>query len=94
MPTVTDELRDEVSKLVREYFADECEVDLNKITDDTKIIEELDGDSLMYLSLLEMVKKKYKIQVEIKAIGKKLMEQPVDTIGQVTDMVLRFIEGM
>lgn len=94
MPAVTDELRDEVSKLVREYFADECEVDLGRITDDTKIIEELDGDSLMYLSLLEMVKKKYNVQVEIKAIGKKLMAQPVDTIGQVTDMVLRFIEGM
>lgn len=94
MPTITDELRDEVSTLVREYFADECEVDISRITDDTKIIEELDGDSLMYLSLLEMVKKKYNIQVEIKAIGKKLMEQPVDTIGQVVNMVLLFIKEM
>lgn len=92
MRTINEEIRNEVHKLVKEYFADECEVDINEIKDDTRIIEDLDGDSLMYLSLLELIKKKYNIQVEIKAIGKKLMEQQADTIGQVVDMVLTFIE--
>lgn len=92
MRAINEELRNEVRKLVKEYFADECEVDINEIKDDTRIIEDLDGDSLMYLSLLELIKKKYNIHVEIKTIGKKLMEQQADTIGQVVDMVLMFIE--
>ncbi|MGJ0428618.1 hypothetical protein [Methylobacter sp.] len=36
------EIKQEVSTLVKEFFADECEVDVNDITDNTRIIEDLD----------------------------------------------------
>lgn len=93
MREITEELRLEVKNLVKEYFAEECEVDIDKLTDETRIIEDLDGDSLMYLSLVELIKKKYDIQVELKTIGKKLMEQKVDTIGQIADMIYSFMEN-
>ncbi len=92
MRQITENLKQEISTLVKEYFSEECEVDLAEISDDTKIIEELDGDSLMYLSLLELIKKKYNIQVEIQSIGKQLIEQKIDTIGGVVEMVLKFIQ--
>jgi acyl carrier protein len=92
MVNVSEELRQEIVNLVKEYFAEECEVDIERITDDTLIIEDLDGDSLMFLSLLELVKKKYNIEVEIRSLGKKLMDQEVNTISQAVDMVLLFLE--
>jgi len=89
---ITNELKQEVSDFVKEYFADECEVDVSEINDGTLIIEDLDGDSLMFLSLLEIIRKKYDVQVEIKTIGKRLMQRPADTIGELIDMVLLVIE--
>lgn len=92
MTEVTVDIREEVSSFVKEYFADECEVDLEKIDDSTLIIEDLDGDSLMFLSLLEIIKKKYDVDVEIKTIGKRLMTKPADTIGDIVEMILLVIE--
>ncbi|MEF3077212.1 acyl carrier protein [Methylobacter sp. Wu1] len=86
------EIKQEVSTLVKEFFADECEVDVNDITDNTRIIEDLDGDSLMFLSLLEIIRKKHNVEVEIKTIGKRLMKRPADTIGDLVDMALLVIE--
>lgn len=92
MTSIADEIKNEVSDFVKEYFSDECEVDISNINDNTKIIEDLDGDSLMFLSLLEIIRKKYDVQVEIKTIGKRLMQRPADTIGELVDMVLLVIE--
>ncbi len=92
MTAITNEIKQEVSSFVKEYFADECEIDIDDIKDETKIIEDLDGDSLMFLSLLEIIRKKYDVQVEIKTIGKSLMKRPAETIGELTDMVLLVIE--
>lgn len=86
------EIKQEVSTLVKEFFADECEIDVNDITDNTRIIEDLDGDSLMFLSLLEIIRKKHNVEVEIKTIGKRLMKRPADTIGDLVDMALLVIE--
>jgi hypothetical protein len=41
------EIKQEVSTLVKEFFADECEVDVNDITDNARLA------SLMFLSLGE-----------------------------------------
>lgn len=92
MTTTVDSIREEVAEFVKEFFSDECNVDVSSINDETRIIEDLDGDSLMYLSLLEIIRKKYDVQVEIKTLGKRLMQRPASTIKQVTDMVLLVIE--
>ncbi len=92
MTEVMVDIREEVSSFVKEYFSDECEVDLEEIDDSTLIIEDLDGDSLMFLSLLEIIKKKYDVDVEIKTIGKRLMTKPADTIGDIVEMILLVIE--
>lgn len=92
MTEVTDVIKEEVSSFVKEYFSDECEVEISEINDNTLIIEDLDGDSLMFLSLLEIIRQKYDVDVEIKTIGKRLMTRPAETIGDVVDMVLLVIE--
>ncbi len=92
MTEITDDIKREISFFVREYFADECEVDIENIKNETKIIEDLDGDSLMFLSLLEIIRKKYDVNVEIKTIGKRLMQRPANTISELIEMVILVVK--
>ena len=92
MATITESTRREVKEIVYSFFAEECEVDISRINDDTNIITDLDGDSLMFLELIEIFKKKYNLDIELKVIGKYAVKHPVDTIGQLIEMQLLIIQ--
>jgi len=92
MAEITDQIKKEVREIVIDFFAEECEVDPSEITDDTHIFDDLDGDSLMFLELIELFKKKYDLNIELKAIGKYSVKHPVRTIGELLDMQLLIIE--
>ena len=49
MPEITQEMRAEVKEIVFNFFAEECEVDRGTRNDDTRIIEDFEGDCLMFL---------------------------------------------
>ena len=92
MATITENIRKEVNEVVYSFFAEECEFDITQINNDTSIINDLDGDSLMFLELIEIFKKKYNLDIELKVIGKYAVKHPVATIGQLIDMQLLIIE--
>jgi len=92
MATITEQIRSEVKEIVYSFFAEECEVDIMQINDNTSIINDLDGDSLMFLELIEIFKKKYNLNIELKIIGKYAVKHPVSTIGQLIEMQLLIIE--
>ena len=92
MAQITDKTRDEVREIVLDFFAEECEIELDEISDDSNIISDLDGDSLMFLELIEIFKKKYNLNIELKTIGKYAVKNPVQTIGELIDMQLLIIE--
>jgi acyl carrier protein len=92
MAAITESIKKEVKEIVYSFFADECEVDVAKINDDTNIINDLDGDSLMFLELIEIFKKKYHLDIELKVIGKYAVKHPVTNIGQLIGMQLLIIE--
>ncbi len=92
MPDVNQNNVEEIKGLVYEYFSDECDIPEEKITDDTNIIEELEGDSLMLLSLLEIVRKKYHLSIELKTLGKHLMKKPANTVGKVVDLTVAIVK--
>jgi acyl carrier protein len=92
MAVITENLKQEVKEIVYSFFSDECEVDISQINDDTNIINDLDGDSLMFLELIEIFKKKYTLDIELKVIGKYAVKHPVATIGQLIRMQLLIIE--
>jgi len=83
MKQITPEIETEIRDMVFDYFSEECDIDKQELGDDTDIIEELEGDSLMLLSLLELVRKKYDLTIELRTLGRHLMEKPADTLGQV-----------
>ncbi|HOX42746.1 MAG TPA: acyl carrier protein [Myxococcota bacterium] len=86
-PKTLGEIRD----LVLDYFADECDIDRGTISDETDIIRDLEGDSLMLLALLEMFRKKYGLTVELKSLGKHLMKRPARTVGQVVSLTAELV---
>ena len=92
MAQITDKTRDEVKDVVLEFFAEECEMELDEISEDSSIISDLDGDSLMFLELIEIFKKKFNLNIELKTIGKYSVKNPVQTIGELIDMQLLIIE--
>jgi acyl carrier protein len=92
MAQITENTRQEVRDTVYDFFIEECEVDASRINEETNIIRDIDGDSLMYLELIEIFKKKYNLNIDLKTIGKYVVKHPVETIGQLIDMTLLIIE--
>lgn len=92
MATITNDTLKEVREIVYDFFAEECEVDKSTINDNTRIIKDLGGDSLMFLELIEVFKKKYSLDIELKIIGKYTVKHPVETIGQLIETQMRIIE--
>lgn len=91
MKEVDQQTINEIRNTVYEYFSDECDVDVSDISDETDVITELEGDSLMLLSLLEIFRKKYGLTIELKTLGKHLMKKPADTVGQVIDLTVEIV---
>ena len=92
MAKLSDQMKIEVKEIVLDFFSEECEVEKSEIKDATHIFDDLDGDSLMFLELIEIFKKKYSLNIELKAIGKYSVKHPVRTIGELIDMQLLIIE--
>ncbi len=86
MAEITQEITQEIREMVFDFFAGECDVDRAELSDSTRIIEELEGDSLMFLSLLEKVRKRYGIGIDLKTLARHLMKKPAATIGQVVEL--------
>lgn len=92
MAEITEQVKQEVREIVFNFFAEECEVDKNELNDQTNIIRDIDGDSLMFLELIEIFKEKYNLDIELKTIGKYSVKHPVETIGELIRMQLLIIE--
>jgi acyl carrier protein len=92
MAIIVENTLQEVREIVLEFFSEECEVDISELNDQTHIISDIDGDSLMFLELIELFKKKYNLDIELKTIGKYVVKHPVETIGQLIDVTMLMIE--
>lgn len=91
MPEITKETETEIHQMVIDFFAEECDVEPDEISPDTNIIEELEGDSLMFMALLEQMRKRYGIGIELKTLARHLMKKPADTVGQVIELSVAMV---
>jgi acyl carrier protein len=92
MAKIESGTRDDVRRIVYEFFSEECEVPIEDVRDTTNVIKDLEGDSLMFLELLEIFKKKYKLGIELKTVGKYVVKHPAETIGAIINMTMLIIE--
>jgi acyl carrier protein len=89
---LTETEKVEIYEYIRDFLSDELDVPKEEIQPQTKIIDDLHGDSMIYLELIEDFKKKYSVNVEIRVIGQYLQRHPVYTIEGVTKAVCDIIE--
>jgi acyl carrier protein len=92
MAKIESGTRNEVRAIVYDFFSEECEVSVDKLKDETNVIKDLEGDSLMFLELLEIFKKKYGLNIELKTVGKYVVKHPAETIGAIINMTMLIIE--
>jgi len=85
MRNLTVEMKEELKGVVYDFFSEECEVDANELNEQTSIMDDLDGDSLLFVELVEFLKKKYSLDIKLQSIGKYLLKNPAETIGQVIE---------
>lgn len=89
---LSPEEKKEIYEHIRTFLSDELDVSLEDIGPDTKIIDDLKGDSMIYLELVEDFKKKYSVRVEVAMIGRYLQKHPVYTVSQTAQVVYDIIE--
>lgn len=87
MRELNEEIKKEIKKDVFEFLADECDMDLAEIKDDMSIMDDLDGDSLMFVEIVETLKKKYNLEIQLQVVGKYLLKHPAETVGEVVDTI-------
>ena len=90
--SLSAEDKKEIYEHIRQFLSDELDVAVDDIGPDTKIIDDLKGDSMIYLELVEDFKKKYDVKVEIALIGRYLQKHPVYTVGQTAQAVYDIVE--
>jgi acyl carrier protein len=89
---LTPDERRKIYQEICQYLADELEVDVNEITEDTNIIDDLGGDSILFLEMIEEAKEKYGINLEVRVIGQYMLKNPVYTVGETVNAVCDIIE--
>ena len=89
---LTDQEKKKIFEEVRQYLADELEVDKEEITEESRIIDDLGGDSILFLEMIEEFKEKYGINLEVRTIGQYMLKNPVYTVGETLNAVFTIIE--
>ena len=89
---LSDQQKKKMYEEVREFLADELEIDANEITDDTNLIDDLGADSILFLEMFEEFKEKYDINLEVRTIGRYMLKNPVYTYGETIEAMFAFIE--
>lgn len=90
--TLTDEEKDGLYNDIREFLADEFEVEVDEITKDTNIIEDLGGDSILFLEMIEELKEKYGVNLEVRIIGQYMLKNPIYTVGETLNTIFEIVE--
>ena len=90
--TLTDEEKNEIYESMRQFLSDELDIPLEDIKPDSKILEDLKGDSMIYLELVEEFKKRFDVNVEIRVIGLYFQRHPVYTVKEVARAICDIVE--
>ena len=89
---LTDAEKKQIYEEVREFLAEEFEMDKEEITEDTRVIDDLGGDSILFLEMIEELKEKYEIDLEVRTIGQYMLKNPIYTVGETMKVVYDIIE--
>jgi len=89
---LTDEEKKIISEEIRQFLAEEFEIDSSEIDNDTNIVDDLGGDSILFMEMIEDFKEKYEIDLEVRTIGLYMLKNPVYTVAETLNAVYEIVE--
>ena len=89
---LTEEDKQKLFVQIQEFMADEFEIEPDEITMETNIVEDLGGDSILFLEMIEEFKELYGIDLEVRIIGQYMLKNPVYTVGETLNALFDIIE--
>ena len=89
---LTDEEKKIISEEIRQFLAEEFEIEPTEIADDTNIVDDLGGDSILFMEMIEDFKEKYEIDLEVRTIGLYMLKNPVYTVAETLNAVYEIVE--
>jgi len=89
---LNNEEKKQIAQEILNFLADEFEIDASEITMDTNIIDDLGGDSILFLEMIEEFKAKYHIELEVRTIGQYMLKNPIYTVGETIQAIYTIIE--
>lgn len=89
---LTAEEKQQVYEDIRSFLSDELGIPVDEIKPEHKILDDLNGDSMIYLEMVEEFKKKFDVKVEIRVIGLYFQRHPVYTVAEVSQAVCDIVE--
>ena len=91
--TMTAVERAQVSAQVKRFLADELERDIGEMRDDAHLFDDLGLDSLLFLALFEELQGEYDVTVDTRKLARFARRNPVETLGELIDLITRIIRG-
>ena len=92
MREITEEIKNEIKDMIFNYYAEECEIDISEISIDSNPQDDLGGDSLMFVELIEMASEKYDMDVKLQSVGKYMLKAPLNTMQDVIDVFCKIYQ--
>ena len=89
---LSQEERGTISDEIRQFLAEEFEIDPAEISDNTNIVDDLGGDSILFMEMIEEIKEKYDIDLEIRTIGMYMLKNPIYTFGETLNAIFEIVE--
>ena len=89
---LTDEEKRQIREDVIQFLAEEFEVDPSEIKDESSVVDDLGGDSILFIEMIDEFKSKYDISLEVRIIGQYMLKKRISTVGETIAAIYEIIE--
>ncbi len=90
--TLTSEDREKLDFVLKTMMADILATEIEEITDDVHLADELGMDSLAFLELFDEAKETFGIEMDVNVAAKYAQDHPVERYGEFKEQMFFFLE--
>lgn len=90
--TLTAEDRTNLDNVLKTMMADILDTEVDEITDEAHLADELGMDSLAFLELFDECKETFGIEMDVNVAAKYAQEHPVERYGEFKEQMFFFLE--
>jgi acyl carrier protein len=89
---LSDAEKDQIAEDIKQFLAEEFEMEAAEIRDEANIVNDLGGDSILFLEMIEEFNKKYSFNLEVRTIAQYMLKRQIATVGETIEAVCEIAE--